>query len=420
MNSPGANLNTTPAELEWVGTVCRRTLAFWAQHAVAPGGKGYLVQLRGDGSPFDPATQNLVATARFAVNFSTGAVLFESDELREHATAALAFLASAHHDAEHGGYYWSLQLGEPDDRRKILYGHAFVLLAAASTMKAAIPGAEALLDDIVRVLEVHFSGAGALAEPNYFSRDWSEASSTRGQNPNMHLCEALIATYEATGDRQYLLRAIAIATAITGALAESTPEHVVWETYDTSWRPLRISDNEAVDRSAMDSIFNVVPGHQSEWAKLLGILYRHTQDEVLLQRARALYVLAWQHGWDDDDGGFYLALGDDLRLLTDPAILAEIDANWGGGKSYWSAPEAIGAAAVLESLTGDRSFARDRRKLWAYCRDRMIDEERGGWYKNPQAGSHSDVDPKGDLFDPDYHALGACFETLRSLTGAGA
>ena len=40
-----------------------------------------------------------------------------------------------------------------------------------------------------------------------FARDWSEISQYRGQNSNMHLTEALMAAYEATGDKSYLGKA---------------------------------------------------------------------------------------------------------------------------------------------------------------------------------------------------------------------
>jgi mannose/cellobiose epimerase-like protein (N-acyl-D-glucosamine 2-epimerase family) len=231
----------------------------------------------------------------------------------------------------------------------------------------------------------------------------------------MHLCEALIASYEATGEKEFLRRAVAIATAITQDLAQNTPAHVIWETFDSAWRPLRWEEQSAVDPTAMESNFNVVPGHQAEWAKLLGIMYRHLREDWMLGRARSLYEVAWAKGWDEDDGGFYLVLQDDLRAPTDLEMVRVIQRQFGDVKSYWAAPEAIGAAAVLESLTGEESFGVDRRRLWRYCREQMIDEQRGGWYKIPTALPRKDSEPKGDSFDPDYHALGACFEVLRSL-----
>ena len=40
--------------------------------------------------------------------------------------------------------------------------------------------------------------------------DWTQESSYRGQNANMHACEALIAAFEATNEQKYLDRALAI------------------------------------------------------------------------------------------------------------------------------------------------------------------------------------------------------------------
>ena len=83
--------------------------------------------------------------------------------------------------------------GDQFDDRKVLYGHAFVLLAAANAVRAGLNGGEELLADISETLSQRFSTDGALAAPDYASRDWRSSSTARGQNPNMHLCEALIA-----------------------------------------------------------------------------------------------------------------------------------------------------------------------------------------------------------------------------------
>ncbi len=403
-------------ELAWVAQMCRRTLEFWARYGPAPAHQGYLVGLRGDGAPYDAHTQNLVASARFVVNFAAGAVRFEDAVLRDHAAHALDFLCDGHVDRAHGGYVWTLKDGQPSDARKVLYGHAFVLLAAASARRAGLSRADALLEDITEVLDRHFSGPSALAEPNYAARDWTHASETRGQNPNMHLCEAFIATYEATGDLAHLERANAIAAAITEELARETPGHAVWESFDRNWHKVAWPGTGIEDSTAMDSTFNVIPGHQAEWAKLLGLLHRHRPEPWLIERARELYDLAWRVGWDQAAGGFYRALDDELQVPPDLSALAEVPAAKGSSKCYWSPPEAIGAAAVLESLTGEARYARDRLRVWQYCREQMIDEARGGWFKAPTAGPKSDDLPKGGIFDPDYHALGAGFETLRSLS----
>ena len=50
--------------------------------------------------------------------------------------------------------------------------------------------------------------------------DWSALDPYRGQNANMHACEALLAAFEATGDPRYLHRAEVLAKNITQRQAE--------------------------------------------------------------------------------------------------------------------------------------------------------------------------------------------------------
>jgi mannose/cellobiose epimerase-like protein (N-acyl-D-glucosamine 2-epimerase family) len=50
----------------------------------------------------------------------------------------------------------------------------------------------------------------------------------------MHACEALIAAFEATGDRAYLLRAETLAHNITVRQA-ALADNMVWEHYHADW-----------------------------------------------------------------------------------------------------------------------------------------------------------------------------------------
>ncbi len=51
----------------------------------------------------------------------------------------LAALRNRHRDARHGGYFWSFDDNGPRERDKLAYGHAIVLLAAASAKCAGHP-----------------------------------------------------------------------------------------------------------------------------------------------------------------------------------------------------------------------------------------------------------------------------------------
>lgn len=373
-----------------------RILNFWRTFGPDRRG-GFNVKLTAGGSPYEESMRCVVSAARFTVNFATAAVAFNSDEYRGAAQEAFEY-TQTFHDGVHGGYFWSLKDGVPHDTRKLAYGHAFAFLAAAAATKAALPGAAARLTEIGALLQQRFFVGDELSW-DVADADWENISPIRSNNPNMHFCEAFIAAYEATGDRAYLNTALNIATVIARpTLAGGGP---VLENYDQEWTGLPVPP-AGVDSALMQSPWAALPGHLAEWAKLLGILHQHTGQDWLLEAAVAQYELAWRFGWDYENGGFVLGVDAD-GTVSMPM------------KSYWSPPEAIGAAAVLERATGKSSYREDREVLWAYVERTMIDPDQGGWFKTPSLSMDRTDFRKGDDFDPDYHALGGCFEELAVL-----
>ena len=102
----------------------------------------------------------------------------------------------------------------PPNPTKQAYGHAFVLLAASSAMCVGHPDAPRLLADVTQVIEERFWDKAAGATTEEYNPDWSPMGTYRGQNSNMHLTEALMAAFEATGERCYLDKAESIASLI--------------------------------------------------------------------------------------------------------------------------------------------------------------------------------------------------------------
>ncbi len=58
--------------------------------------------------------------------------------------------------------------------------------------------------DIAEVIETRFWEPQYGASAEEFREDWTSFSDYRGQNANMHLTEALMAAFEATGEREFL------------------------------------------------------------------------------------------------------------------------------------------------------------------------------------------------------------------------
>jgi len=364
---------------------------------------GYFNSYRDDGSIIDRTTQHIVSTTRFIFNFSAGAGLFGRPELGEAAAHGLAFLRDAHHDAEFGGYFWEMAGRVPRDANKMAYGHAFVLLAYASAAKAGLPGARAQIGETYDLLEQRFWSAEHRLYADEISRDWRTVSPYRGQNANMHMTEAMLAAYEATGEARYLDRAETLARRICVDLAAAAGG-AVWEHYTADWT---IDwDYNRDDPKHLFKPYGHLPGHMTEWTKLLLLLERHRPADWILPVARFQYETALANSADLEHGGLHYSYGPDGRLY-------DLD------KYHWVHCETLAAAAALAVRTGKERYWQDYDRLWAYSWRHLIDHRYGGWFRILDADGTKQSDWKSPPGKTDYHPFGACLEILRVLGETG-
>jgi mannose/cellobiose epimerase-like protein (N-acyl-D-glucosamine 2-epimerase family) len=312
----------------------------------------------------------------------------------------MAFLWNGHRDRRNGGYFWGVGENGPSDDGKQAYGHAFVLLAASSAKVVGHPDADRLLADVAEVICARFWDEAWGAAREEFSADWQPISRYRGQNSNMHLTEALMAAFEATGDRTYLKMAESIATLIVRERAAKNdwrlPEH-----FDESWTVDRDYSGGDVFRP-----YGMTPGHSLEWTRLLLQLWELGGRRLgwLPDAAKALFARAVSEGWNAELGGFHYTLDWDGR----PHLRNRL---------WWPAAEGIGAAHFLNAIDGDPQCERWYRRIWDFIATQLIDREHGGWRTEA-------ADPKGEvvpLFQgkPDlYHALQACLIPLLPTSGS--
>jgi len=133
----------------------------------------------------------------------------------------------------------------------------------------------------------------------------------RGQNANMHMCEALIAAWHATEDHRYLERAEKLATRFCFELSQQS-DGLIWEHYDTNWT---VDMQYNIDKP--DDLFKpwgFQPGHQVEWCKLLLQLNEVRPDSRWVSRASELFDLALEKGWDNTYGGLVYGFGPDNQF----------------------------------------------------------------------------------------------------------
>ena len=346
-----------------------------------------------------PVVRALHVTTRMVHCFAIGHLLGRpgAADFVDHGVDALL---NRHRDSVHGGYYWSFDDDGPREREKLAYGHAFVLLAASSAKMVGHPLAERLLSDISDILDKRFWEEQHGASAEEFAADWSPISSYRGQNSNMHLTEALMAAFEATGERIYLTRAESIADLILRRLAAvegwRVPEH-----FHADW---------TIDReykgSDMFRPYGTTPGHWLEWARLalqLWALGGYKLDWLPVA-AKGLFAQSVGSGWDAARGGFYYTV------------------DWNGAprirdRLWWPCCEGIGAATFLHALERQSTYEDWYRRIWNFSARHLIDHREGGWHPqlddslNPIAGYFRG---KPDL----YHALQACLIPLCPTDGS--
>ena len=278
--------------------------------------------------PLPPQRYRAMACARQLYLFSS--LIGQVPAAEERAAALFRSLQRHFHDAEHGGWFYSIDPhGAPLDQRKDLYTHAFILFACAHYWdKVREPLVESVLNAALKVIARRFATGDGLYEAS-LDRNWCSLGSGPLQNPLMHLAEAFLATLSVREDRAVQRALLELCTAMQKRFID--PRHgVLME------KPL----------GAVDNWFE--PGHQFEWYFLLesSPLLRGSTLHASLERA---FAFTEQLGVDQQTGAVraMLDFGPDggcrdatqriwaqaeyLRALTlrpdsEPAVLRQLQA----------------------------------------------------------------------------------------------
>jgi len=383
---------------EFLRAHIRSILDFYAPRLVDPEG-GFFQNFLDDGRVFDPGERHLVSSCRMVFNCCKGYELFEDPAWLRRAEHGLDFIRLYHWDAKRQGYNWTLKDGRtPDDQTNQCYGLAFVLLSAAAARQAGIDGAEDDMEQAAGVMNERFWDESAGLYADEATPDWSAVDGYRGQNANMHSCEAFLAAYEAVGKKEYLDRAYALARKVTVELA-TKPEGLVWEHYtedlEINWT-YNFDDPKNLYRP-----WGYQPGHQAEWAKLLLTLHDHRPEPWMIERATTLFDRALDLCWDGEYGGIYYGFAPNGSICDDD-------------KYFWVQAESFAAAARLRKRTGEPKYADWYERIWKYAWAHMIDHRHGGWYRVLTRDNRRYSDRKSAAGAKcDYHTLGACWDVLR-------
>ena len=339
-------------------------------------------------APVPLGTKRLMVQCRQLYVLAHAAVLGDTSGQRA-AERGYDFLRRTYRDRRHGGWFFrATDAGEVTDRKKDLYGHAFVLFALAYLHRAfALPDAAGLAsatyDELVSRKSAPGGGFWDQAE-----EAWAPDTSVRRQNPHMHLLEALLAWHEATGEPRWLAEADKLVHLFLERFYEPA-SGTLGEHFTAEWRP------------HPEKGHIVEGGHHFEWVWLLH-RYRAAGGRLpVAEPAATLFAVADRHGYDPDYGGIH----DQIDRTGAPLLTS---------RRIWPVTEAIKAhVARIEAGEGVPLGQPDR--LIAHLFEDFLRPERHGWIETTtREGAPQQTTLPGST---PYHLFLAAAEAARVLGG---
>jgi mannose/cellobiose epimerase-like protein (N-acyl-D-glucosamine 2-epimerase family) len=323
----------------------RDALPFWAAHGVDRVHGGFLEEVALNGAPTACGYKRVRVLCRQTYAFAHAAQLgwAEGDALSRRGVDYL----KTHARLPDGGWAKTLSVdGTIIDATPDLYDLSFVMFAMAWRYRiSGDADALALTHATFDYIQTHMRGPIA----GFWSR--LPAGAPRLQNPHMHLTEACLAAFEATGEQRFLDQAAELIDLMRTRLFDG---HTLGERFDEDWKRLTCDEGRAVE-----------PGHHFEWAWILA-QYQRLSGENVTSQAEALARFGETHGVDAKSAAVFDLIADDGAPLRTSS-------------RTWTNTERIKAWLAIYELTGrdptpevsaslrlifDRYFASARPGAW--------------------------------------------------------
>jgi len=372
------------------------TLNFYEPQTYDPQG-GFFHYYKDDGHVYERSHRHLVSATRFVFNWAQAFRHTQRPVYLEWTRHALAHLQrfKLSKGPLNGLCAWTLLDQCIEDATVFAYGQAFVLLAKAHAHRVGCASQQDVTDAFDRM-----NAAFWMSENSAYADEITPDGvliDYRGQNANMHMCEACLAAHEFTGDARYLERALQLIERFAFDLADQA-HGMVWEHYRRDW-----SIDWDYNKDNPGNIFKpwgFQTGHQTEWAKLLLTANEFCPDDRWVRRARELHDAAYRHGWDTQHGGLIYGFAPDHRPCdTD--------------KYFWVQAESFASSWRLWRVTQDPNYLEQYRATWQWSWAHLVDHQHGAWFRIVDARGGKLEDTKSPAGKTDYHTMGACWDVMK-------
>lgn len=285
-------------------------------------------------------------------------------ELLGAALRVLGFMEEALRDPD-GGFRFSVDpdgTGPADDASRLrrTYDQSFALLALVTLRKAAPERvSRETVESLWHFIDTRLTDrqTGGFFEDDRMAREGAQPGALRGQNPHMHMLEALLQAYEMSGDAVWLDRAAAIVSVAEKYLIDPETGAV----REFVGHDLGVLDSEDGLRRE--------PGHQFEWCWLLTRYAGFSGDDRARSMAGRMRRFGETRCIRRDGvmaGALYEAVRADGRIVEPEHLL-------------WPLTEAGKAWSQAFIETGDEGAATNARAAADLVFSRYVDIEIPAW-----------------------------------------
>jgi mannose/cellobiose epimerase-like protein (N-acyl-D-glucosamine 2-epimerase family) len=364
----------------------RDCLPLWIDRGFDASSSGFHEILDFDGNPDVAASRRLTVQGRQIFTYSRAMILGWAD-CREKIASAFDAMVDRYRspDGKPGFVFKVDGQGKVVDANRDLYAHAFVLLAAAGYYRlTGDTQAIALADETLAYLD-----EAMVAPRGGYLDSMPHVPELLRQNPHMHLFEALLALYEATGEARYLGRAGEKFGYLKTHFFRPDTD-IIAEYFDHDWMPIGGSN-------AMWE-----PGHHMEWAWLLSE-YQRLTGTVTESIVGRLLAKAYRYG------------------VRPPALIVDEVRGDGivikGGCRTWPLTEAAKAQAVR--LGADPLAGQRLRAAFDWMYERHLSEVTPGLWRDHFAEDGALLTPHSPASTL-YHIAMSVFVADEAIKAEGA
>lgn len=386
---------------------------------------GFLSSFDQDWNPGKDQSKFIVMQARHTWTTARMAEKYPANPLYLEASRhGFEFLREVMWDQEYGGYFTLVnrrgQLIKEEDYalHKIAYGNAFAIYALAAYFKvsrdtAALEQAKKSF----RWLDEHAHDPEFGGYFQFLSLDGTalkqgyKKTPPKDQNSSIHLLEGFTALYEVWKDEHLKARIEELLGIIRDTI--TTEKAYMNLFFRQDWSPVYYTDSlYRVERN--EHMLDYISfGHDIETAFLMletsSVLGR-VDDSLTHAVAKRMCDHTINQGWDPESGAtfesaYYFEDGDGITIL-------EPFTQW------WAATETFHTLLIMAELYPEdpMDYYGKFCQTWEYCKNYLIDFERGGWYRTGTNKHPLSMEgDKGSAWKGNYHNTRSLINSIQLL-----